>query len=370
MNTPIDNPEEMMQLAQRQAYGSAARRDYAERAVAAADIGGDIATRFDARYERLNTAVFGGEADVALAMFAWCQRTADERPDVIDGSDLLWSYKHMLLALPKFARIGQNRIQGIIEEMVRRYEANGNSMRPVYTSLAHLARYQGKRDEARTMWDEAMRHRRDRYADCAACELHTHVSLLDFEGRHEDVISTAAPILAGSVRCAEVPHLTLPLVMAAHKALGRTEEAKALRKRSYILIATNPDFVDSIAVHIEMLVDEGELQEASTMAARHLPWLKIGGHDIAQTEYARAVAMLLRALSAEPSLLTACEEAWPQQLADALAAAYGAVAQGTVMQQLQAQLAQVTTYGSGLAAALDARNGNDYYTARWTALEA
>jgi tetratricopeptide (TPR) repeat protein len=343
-------------------FGTAQRCELLDRAVAASDASGSVRTQFDARKARMECAVFSGEAELALALFAWCQRTVDDRPDVIRPNELLWQYKHAMTQLPKFARIAQRQIDSIAADMAKRFEANGASMRPVHAVRAIVAMYQGKVDEARALWDESLRHPRDRNADCYACELDNSITLLLLEKRFEDVLSAAAPIVAGVVTCAEVPHRTLPLLLQARYALGQKEEAHKLCNQSYRMIRSNTDFSDLIAVLVEYLVAEQDLTRAAQMAVRHLPWLKVASNDMMQERYARAVHTLLRAVTAAPGRVSQ----WRQQLLGGLSAVYGPIAQSAdVADGLQQLTGAVAKTGLALAAGLDARNGNGYYQGLW-----
>lgn len=346
-------------------FGTAQRCELMDRAVAAADRSGSVRTQFDARAERMTCAVFSGEADVALAMFAWCQRTADDRPDIIRPTALLWHCKHAMTQLAKFSRISQRQIDAIADDMAKRYAANGVSMRPVYTTRAIVALDQGKVTLARELWDEAQRHPRDRFADCPACELDNSIYLLLHEKRFDEVLSTAAPIVAGIVSCAEVPHRTLTYIMQAHYALGNKEAARKVFEQCYSMIRSNHNFVEPVAAHIEYLVAEQEMIRACHMAVRHLPWLKIASTDMMQERYARAVHTVLLAATAARGRISN----WRQQLLDGLTPTYGPVApdldQASALQQLTRRVADT---GLALAASLDQRNGNAHIAALWGAV--
>ena len=364
-NTADADAYELIEQSEEYEYGTAQRCELMDRAVAAADRSGSVRTQFDARAERMTVAVFSGEADVALAMFAWCQRTADDRPDIIGPTAMLWHCKHAMTQLAKFSRITQAQIDAIANDMAKRYTDNGVSLRPVYTTRAIVALEQGKTAEARSLWDEGMRLPRDRYADCAACELDNSIYLLLQEKRFEEVIRAAAPIVAGAVSCAEVPHRTLTYILQARYALGHKEEARKVFEQCYRMIHSNHNFVDAVAVHIEYLAAEHDVQRACQMAVRHLPWLKIASTDMMQERYARAVHRVVLAAAAatgEPA------SSWRQQLLDGLNPSYGPVAptldQTSALQQLARQVADI---GMALAASLDRRNGNTHISSQWGA---
>lgn len=359
------NTYQLTVQAERFAYGSPEKADLLDRAIAVADESGSLTTQYRARRARFNAAIFGGEAELALALFAWCRHMVSERPDVFDGSETLWDYKHVITQLPQFAAISQQQMDAVSQEMTERYQAHGNSMRPVFHKRAEAAVHQGRITQARALWDEAMRHPRDQWADCAACEASFEVELLLRENRFQDLIATAQPILSGATRCAEVPHSTLPDIMLAQSDLGQADEVEKLRSESYRLVRSSPNFVEEVALHIELQVARGNLAEAARIATRHMPWLRISTSDTVQLHFLRALHCLLAALCVAPMR----PSAWRQSLLDALETQYGGnSATDTPLESRQKALARrIEEKGLPLSAALDQRNDNDYCTRRWRA---
>ncbi len=345
--------------------GSPEKADLLDRAIAAADESASLNMQFRARSARMTAAIFGGEAELALALFAWCRRMVVDRPDVFNGSETLWDYKLILMQLPKFAGISQQQIDAVSQEMEERYQAHGASMRPVLHKRAEAAAHQGRIEQARTLWDEALRHPRDGKADCQACEASFQIELLLGENRFKDLVAAAQPILSGKTRCAEVPHCTLPDIMLAQSAMGLAEEVEKLRPESYRLVRRNPNFINEVALHIELHVARGDLIEAARIATRHMPWLRISTSDTKQLHYLHALHCLMKALSAAP----ARPSAWRNSLLEALEAQYGGSGtKDNALEDRQKALAkQIEEKGSTLSARLDQRNGNDYYTRKWRA---
>ncbi|MDN3578050.1 hypothetical protein QWZ03_14880 [Chitinimonas viridis] len=356
------NPYQLIEESNLLPYGSAQKADLLDRAVVLADKSGSVRTQFDARMARLFCATFGGEPQLMLALFAWCQSTADKRPDIINPSELLWSAKFVLIKLPKYARITQQQIDSIQHDMVRRYEAHGASLRGVYTSLMQAALSQGRVPEARVFWDKAMKLPRDNYADCRACEVSNSLSLLASEHRYEELLSTAKPILAGQLRCAEVPHFAYPSVLQAMHGLEQQEDTRPLSNKGYRLIQSNAKFIGCVATLIELLVLDDELIRAAQLVTRHLPWLQATTLDTERLHYTHALHRLLLAIWAKP--IRAAQ--WRQQLFAALEEIYGAGAgQDDDKARLEWLLQQTTTAGLAIADALDQRNANRYYREHW-----
>lgn len=349
-------------------YASSEKADLLDRAIIAADRSGSVSVQFDARYERMTAAVFGGEDELALAMYAWCQHVTDTRSDIIDQTSILWPSKWMLPMLPEFSRISQKQIDAISADMAKRYEAQNLSRRPVYAKQSEVSFVQGKISQARELWDKAMAEPRDRYADCAACEHSYAINLLAHENRYEELMQAAEAILDGHMHCARVPHVDLPLIMLAQYALGRKEEARDLRKRSYRMVRSNPDFFHCVAMHIEYLVVENELKDASVIAVRHLSWLDLVKPDKLKQQYMRALHCLLQAITDNAQVKSLRVTEWLKSLLDALEGVFGAAPDNTDLAlRVTLLTSQIQKAGLAITASLDARNTNDYFTRQWHA---
>ncbi len=247
--------------------------------------------------------------------------------------------------------------------MTKRFAAVGASPRPVYHKRSEAATYQGQLEQARVLWDEAMRHPRDVFADCAACELDYSLYLLALEHRFDELLRVARPVMAGTVHCEEVPHMAWPRIMLALYAQGEKDEVRRLRPESYRLIRANPNFIEEVALHIEFLVSEHDLTQAAKMALRHLPWLRIVMNDKKQFHYLRALHCLLLALVETP----VNAPTW-QPLFAGLEGIYGSARQEvTFAERLEMLTSQVALAGLAPATALDSRNQNDFFTRQWHA---
>ncbi|HEY8880923.1 MAG TPA: hypothetical protein VIN03_25355 [Roseateles sp.] len=345
-------------------YGAPEKAELLDRAIALADETAHTWRQFQARKARMEAAIFGGEAELALSLFAWCRRMSDDRPDVIDPTALLWTYKHIVMQLPRFSRISQAQMDAVAQEMEASYQACGASPRPVLAKRAEAAVGQGRITQARELSDAAMQHPRDRWADCAACETAFSIEVLLGERRFSDLIDAAKPIVAGQVRCAEVPHMVLTNVMLAHAALGEADQVETLRRQSYRLVQRNPAFIKEVSLHIELHVSQDQLPEAARLATRHMPWLGRATDDRSQFHFLRALHILLAALVRAPVRASA----WRTKLLETLEARYDALPEGSTLEARQQALAAVVAdKGLKLATAFDKRNGNDAFLRAWEA---
>ncbi|MFZ6735724.1 tetratricopeptide repeat protein [Undibacterium sp. Ji42W] len=366
--TEIALAHSLISQAKKFEHNASEKSDLLDRAIVAADRSGSVAVQFLARRERLTVAVFTGEDELALTLFAWCQHMTDTRPDIIDQTSILWPSKWILPMLPEFSRINQKQIDAIAADMAKRFESRNLSRRPVYAKQSEVNLVQGNTRKSREFWERASMEPRDRYADCAACEYSHSVRLLVQEGRYEEAITAAQPILDGQLSCSEVPHLDLPSIMLTLYALGRKDAARELYNRSYRLICSNKKYIQLVAMLIEFQVAENELRKASQIAVRHLPWLTQTKPDKLKMHYIRALYCLLLVLAdtAKEESLESTE--WLQSLFDALEEVFEiAPGRTDLAQRLALLTAKIAGAGLATAGSLDARNANSYFTRQWHA---
>src|SRR5262249_20262089 len=145
-------------------------------------------------------------------------------------------------------------------------------MRAVWKSRMELAVFCGKKDEARACYEKWDSIRRDRYADCVACEQDKRVEFLAFDGQDERSVEAARPILQGRMSCAEIPVAPYKRVSLPLMRLGRVAEAMTYHNRAHRLIARKPMYVEDAGRHIRFLALTDNLPRALKLFETHLPW--------------------------------------------------------------------------------------------------
>ena len=243
-----------------------------EEAVREADTLNDVERAFEARMELVQAATFSGQQEKALVAFSWCLGQADRDPDRFDEGQLLWQYKWVLEHLPAFPQISRAQIERMQDDFHARLLRQGSGLR-----AAHYMRWSMLAEMG--CFDEALRHFElwraspyDWLADCRACERNKQVRLLIRLHRNEEALADAGPILAGKLRCAEIPHLTLGHIMVPLLRLGRREEAREHHAKGYRLVSKNPEFLWIVARHLMFLVADDDLAKGVKLLERHLPW--------------------------------------------------------------------------------------------------
>ncbi|MCS7463502.1 hypothetical protein N0M98_25680 [Paenibacillus doosanensis] len=231
----------------------AAKLEVLEAAVRIADAEGELELAYDTRSDIVRTAIFNGFPLKAVVAFSWQLGQYDRHPELFDSYDLLWSYKWIVGEIAHFPDIPLQQIAALVEDLGKRYEAHGYSSRTYLYYRFRLAMDLGNMQEAETFMERFRQARRDYMSDCDACEQNQIVQYYAAAGDDLKALEAAKPILAGSMRCAEVPHITLAhLLLPLHRARSAEEAAKA-HTRGYRLIKGKRDFIEAIARHIDYL---------------------------------------------------------------------------------------------------------------------
>jgi hypothetical protein len=320
-----------------------------EEAARLADTHGFDEQGFEIREELIHSCTFSGYPEKSLVAFSWCLARCDRDPELHGVEDILWKYKWVAGSLSGFPQISREQIDSMIADMKRRYQEAGAGLRPVYRLQCDLALDMGDFEAAREhqrRWESA---RRDWLTDCAACELDATVHYHLLMGESERAVEEAGPILAGRLRCNEVPHHTLARLLVPLLKLGRLEEAAECHQRGYRLIAGRREFVAYVANHLMYLALTDEYSRAVALFERHLPLATAMNHLSRRFVFYLAAAVLLGRL-VENGKTRLPLRLPPQFRAD---------------DQGNHDIAALLEWANGeldeLAAKFDRRNGNDYH---------
>ncbi len=252
-----------------------AKLNLLEEAARLADANDMTEEAYHARGEIVETATFCGYPMHALIAFSWQLGKFDEQPEEYDEQELMWSYKWILGKIPIFSEVSRDKILELAEDFGRRYKSFGYSERSYLYYRFRIAVELGELEEAGQWLAAFQKADADYMSDCSACEQNEMVRYWILKGNDERAVETAKPIISGAMSCAEVPHLTLPVILMPLYRLGRQEEADKLKQKAYKLIRGKQDFIESIGSFIEYLThtDPAQginvLEESLAMAVNH-----------------------------------------------------------------------------------------------------
>jgi hypothetical protein len=346
----MDQIEELHDQAMACADGPA-RLALLEECVRIADAHHDIVVGDSIRGDLIKSATFTGAPEKALVAFSWRLAQCDRDPEEFDETELLWEYKWIADSLGGFPQISRQQIEEMLEDMTRRYQRCGASLRPIHKLRCTLAQDLCDRKAARTFFTQWKRTPRAWPSDCPACDQNSMARFAAASGKDEEALELAAPILNGSMSCAEIPHATLAHVLLPLVRLEREAEAMSLHHRGYRLISGNRKFLPEAAEHLVFLVLTDNLAKAVKLFEKHLEWALSATDLKARFEFYGAVRFLLEQLATagrEKARLKLPEHfpAWQES------GEYEVAALRKWFDEAAAEL----------AARFDARNGNDGFT--------
>lgn len=242
-------------------------------AIRMADLHQDVDWGFRLRQDLVHTSFASGVGDQLIVAMSWCLAQADRDADRFDMSTLLWQCKHVLSFVTLFHQISRAQIDAITQDVVRRYEANGLSLRPICMFRASNAIQMGDHDLATQMHQQAWSLPKDFFSEGEEWEVFFLVRYLVEFKRWPEALEAAFPLLEGRLSQSQVSPWIVVLVLSPLVEMGRWNEARALRERSYRLVESNHRLiVSSIAEHIAFLTLDGDLKGAFALFAQHLPW--------------------------------------------------------------------------------------------------
>jgi hypothetical protein len=268
-----------------------------ESAIQIADFHGDIEQGFWLRMELIEAATFSGYVEKSLVAFPWCLAKSDEDPQKFPESQLFWRYKWICENLPNFPQVTREQIQATLMDFSDRYQRSSRNLRPVFQLKTIAAVLMNDRSEAIEYERKLSETERDySYSDCRACELGWKIKFLIYIGDYEQALTAAAPIIQGTLRCAEIPHHTLAALLLPLLKLGRIDEAIEYHRKGYPMVAKNRDFLMSVSEHLYFLVATNDLVKAIGLLEKHLQWALEPVDPWSQFYFYRASYFLIKSL--------------------------------------------------------------------------
>ncbi|TDD52733.1 hypothetical protein [Saccharopolyspora elongata] len=343
-------------------YG-APERALLDQAIALAEEAGHEELAYAARMRLVTSAKMTGDTDGMLAAFAWCLGKFDSDPvrfpseltGAADSWDLLWYFKWMASTVTGSLQFSSTQLEAVLADMDRRYTEAGVGRSGVVQSLFSSSVETGRLADAERFRLELEALPRDEYSHCEACARSEFADYQQTIGDDAAAVALFDEIQEQQLSCGEEPEgneadSLLPLLR-----LGRGEDAAAAHMRGYRAARGNPDNIAMIARHWVFCAVTGNEARGLALLERHIRDLMVDPmNDRQKFAGSCAAAVLLDAVtragqgstpvrhSDDPVLAPLLgDHAGPWTAAD-LAATFWAAA-------------------DRLAAAFDARNGNDFH---------
>lgn len=329
-----------------------------EEVIRLADLRQELELAFDARMALVDAGTFSGAPDKALVAFSWCLAQADKNPDQFSEYDLLWKYKWVADSLADFPQISKKQMDDMLEDMRVRYERTGSGIYPVLMLRWKTAIRMGDKTAARKWHAQMKKTPRDFMSDCPACVKNQEVHYATFLEKDEQALALAEPILAGRLRCSEVPHITYGYLLVPLLRLQRLEEAARLHQTGYRMAARSTNLLRTIADHLVFLALTDNLARAVKLFEKHLPWSLDSTDYLARFEFAFASRLLTERLAKADttSIKARLPKAFPRY-----------------QEKGRYEVAELDAWANeeadALAQRFDERNGTDYFAKRLKGLK-
>ncbi|MFD2766239.1 hypothetical protein [Micromonospora eburnea] len=311
-----------------------------------ADAGDDRHLSFAVRISATNAYTFGGEPAKSFVTFSWCLAEYDRDPQPYHqryNHQLFWFFKHMVTAMLAFPELPLDRAYAVLDDMERRYRESGHSLQAVYKHRHLVAAHVGAEEEAAEWYRRWLTTPRDALSDCAGCDPTAQVKHLVRQGRHQEAVALAEPVLAGRLSCAEQPQAILTALLTPYRETGRADAARDAHREAYRRLRGRLSELWEIADHVEFCTVTGNEARALELVERHLDWLDRAPSPGAAMNFAAAASAALRQFSGE---LTVHRRAFGDRPAVD-------VPVGTLAEELAGT-------ATALAGRFDARNGTAY----------
>ena len=264
------------------------------------DTAGDPELAFYARLAATAAYQDAGEDAKSFVTFSWCVTDFDRRPAEYHqkyAGRLLWAFKWMAGGLLSFPEVPLSRTYAVLDDMERRYREGGHSMQAVYKLRFRVAWHIGDQataDRFYALWQSTPR---DDLSDCAGCDPSTRIDYLAEQGRDDESLEVAAPVLDGRLQCNRQPQRILTSLMVPYLRTGRLTEAAEAHRRAYRINQRNAAEVAEISDHIEFCARTGNEHRGLEILQRHVKWLDEAPSPNERMWFAARSALLLRRLT-------------------------------------------------------------------------
>jgi cellulose synthase operon protein C len=347
-----DELENLLEQASQMPYGTA-QIALVEQVIAHADAGHFEELSFRARVQATTSYVYGGEPARSFVTFSWSLAEFDRDPVRYARSQhtLMWQFKSTITGLTKFPEVPLARTYAVLDEMERRWRDGGHSLHAVYQRRHLVARHVGDLAGAEEFYRQWVNAPRDQLSDCLGCDPALKAYWLALQGRDEEAVALAEPVLAGRLTCSEQPQGVLTVLLKPYLRTGRLEQARDAHRRAYRLHRPNIADLGDVAEHLEFCALTGNEARGIEILERHIGWLDRAPSPFAAMWFATASALLLgRAEASGGTNLLIRRPAHQDRPA------------GTV--PAPALRAELTALALDTAARFDERNGTDYQSGR------
>ncbi|MBX6384516.1 MAG: hypothetical protein IRZ07_16345 [Microbispora sp.] len=210
-----------------------------------------------------------------------------------------WQLKWMTHSLIDNPAVPLATTRRWLDELQSRYRAQGYSARPVLALRSRLAQETGDLEAAAAAMEASIAAPNDVMTDCDACEHNGWGAWREAAGDDEGALEFWAPLLDGTLTCAEEPHRVLGQALLPLLRTGRVGDARSAHLKGYHLARRTLSLRETVGQHIEFCALTGNEARGLEILAEHAAWLTPSGEEVSRRlGFICGAAVLLRRLTA------------------------------------------------------------------------
>ncbi|MFD3157364.1 hypothetical protein ACFIJ5_10955 [Haloimpatiens sp. FM7330] len=227
-----------------------------EKAVNIAGQHDDVLFEMYCRFDLIDAYVFSGEIIKAFMHFTWCQ--AQRKKGYTDDKVIynsIWHHKYISSEITEFTSISCEKINNVYENMKKIFIENNVSLKSYYSLRieAYMSGIDNGTDIQEYYKKFLLEPEDEEYDDCRACTLDAIVRYYIFLGKYEKALKEAKNIINGTLKCAQIPHVTFAKLLLPLYELKKYELAETLQRKGIRLINGDKVFVTEIGFHMMYL---------------------------------------------------------------------------------------------------------------------
>lgn len=269
--------------------------------------------------------------------FSWCLSKFEQHPEQYSTHSIMWHYKWVLNQIWRMPQLTLGMIERVFDDFKEKCLRYGYTLRPYYQQKVNYMLSQGKIEDAAVYYKEWRKAVRDGLSDCKACEQNLFGVYYFRMNQNKRGLQLMKPILEGRMRCGSIPENTYGNLLDPLLKLKEYEQAKETAAKAY-QVTKGPGYLIEYGILMEYYT-VADLSKAVKLYERtiqlgldyKMPWDRF--------HYLLSVRLFLQEWSRTKRR---------KKLAESERVTIDWLEQET----------------RSLAAAFDARNGNDYYTHR------
>lgn len=314
----------------------------------------DTDLEFEARLVAMGVLTNRQKPDQAIAMFPWLLKKCDEDRNRFDYDSVLWEYRSIVTYAKQYASIPKVRLLEMWDDFEKRMREAGSGDKVIHAEKIYFYSEMGEialAEQQIKLYDAATTT--GKFDECSQCERHHTACFLLEQFRFEALLEMLMPVIRGEVTCHFSEGYHLHMGMIAQMMLGRWEEAEHLSQHSLRHLDYDIALIFEFSSHLTYYGITGQFAKGRKIMEKQLPYIFQNAPDLSKYEFVIGARVFFQRMkdSGRNSIKLALPE---NKIFYEVSGIY----------PVDQCIAYVQQQIEKIAAAVDERNGNDYYTNR------